>query len=81
MKPTEITEIGSPRRLGAEIRRLRREQRLTQTELADLSGVSVMFVSQVERGKETAELGKVLRLLHMLGARLVLEAPPATGEL
>lgn len=58
--------------LGALVRRRRKDLDLTQAELAGLSGLGERFVSEVERGKETAELGKVLRLLDRLGLSVVL---------
>ncbi len=59
--------------LGAYIRQERREQRLTQSELAGLSGVGLTFISQLENGKVTAEVGKVLNVLSVLGSDLIVE--------
>ncbi len=59
--------------LGAYIRQERREQRLTQSELAGLSGVGLTFISQLENGKATAEVGKVLNVLSVLGSDLIVE--------
>ncbi|MGE0191134.1 MAG: helix-turn-helix transcriptional regulator [Planctomycetota bacterium] len=58
--------------IGRLVRETRKRQGLTQTDLAVASGTGVRFVVDVEKGKETAQLGKVLRVLKMLG--LVLEA-------
>lgn len=52
---------------GAAIRERRRALDYTQSEIAKVSGVGTMFVSQLERGKPTAELGKALRVAAMLG--------------
>jgi HTH-type transcriptional regulator / antitoxin HipB len=68
--PTTMT----PAQLGDLVRRRRKDLDLTQAELAGLSGLGERFVSEVERGKETAELGKVLRLLDRLGLSVILEA-------
>ena len=59
--------------LGKEIRRRRRSLRYTQSFLAEFSGLSVSFISDLERGKETAEIGKVLYLVQLLGMDLELE--------
>ena len=59
--------------LGVYIRQERREQRLTQSELAGLSGVGLTFISQLENGKATAEVGKVLNVLSVLGSDLIVE--------
>lgn len=58
--------------IGRLVRETRRRQGLTQTDLAVASGTGVRFVVDVEKGKETAQVGKVLRVLKMLG--LFLEA-------
>ena len=51
---------------GEAIRRFRKMRGLNQRQLADLAGCSIMYVSQLERGKETAELGKALKILDAL---------------
>lgn len=56
--------------LGRAIRAERRRQGLTQAELADYSNVGVTFLSNLENGKETAEVGKALHVLTMLGVDL-----------
>ena len=56
--------------LGKIIRHERKKRDLTQTELGDLSGTSINFISQVEAGKETAHIGKVLKVLQILGIQL-----------
>ncbi len=45
---------------------------LTQLDAAGLCGVGERFLSELERGKQSAELGKVLQVLRRLGLRLVL---------
>jgi y4mF family transcriptional regulator len=56
--------------LGPLIRRRRKELGLNQTELAGVAGTSLRFVSELERGKRTAQLDGVLRVLAALGIRL-----------
>jgi HTH-type transcriptional regulator / antitoxin HipB len=60
--------------LGVRIRERRLEQRLTQGELADVSSVSLRFVSELERGKETAQYAGIQRVLASLGLDLYLES-------
>lgn len=60
--------------LGAVIRAERRRQGMTQVELAGLADVGVTFLSQLENGKESAEVGRALRVLTMLGVDLFAEA-------
>ena len=59
--------------LGVLIREERLRQKLTQTDLAGISGVGITFISQLENGKETAEMGRVIRALTMLGIDLYAE--------
>ena len=66
--------VATTQELGATIRSRRIEKGYTQTELADLSGSSVMFISGIENGNETAQVGKILHVLHMLGLDLLVEA-------
>ncbi len=62
--------------VGKIIAAARRHRGLTQAELARASGVTQAWISQVEKGKDNAQIGKVLRLLSYLGVRLrVGEAP------
>ena len=65
--------VGSVGDLAALIRSERRRQGITQADLAGLSGVGVTFLSQLENGKESAELGKALNVLTMLGIDLIAE--------
>ncbi|MDH3998109.1 MAG: helix-turn-helix transcriptional regulator [Desulfuromonadales bacterium] len=57
--------------IGALLRKKRKSQALTQAQVAEHCGVSPRFVSEVERGKASAEIGKVLYLLEMLGVDLI----------
>ena len=52
---------------GAALRSRRKALGYTQTEVAGDTGFSVSFISDLERGKETAELGKALDLMKLLG--------------
>ena len=56
--------------LGRIVRRQRKAQNLTQAQAAGLCGVGVRFVHDLERGKPTVHLGKVLDVLETLGVRL-----------
>lgn len=56
--------------LGSQIKRERKARRLTQTQLGELSGTSINFISQIEAGKPTAQIGRVLEVLRVLGLEL-----------
>jgi y4mF family transcriptional regulator len=65
--------IHTPEDLGRQIRSRRRDLQLTQTELADVSGVTLRFVSELENGKESAQLAGIQRVLAALGLNWYLE--------
>ena len=66
----ERTPIYNPSELGELIRRRRRQLGLTQTEVAEVADTNLRFVSELERGKPTARLENVLRVLATLGIEL-----------
>ncbi len=67
-------ETQSPlQKLGTLIRKERKSQKLSQLELAHLSKCSINFVSQVEFGKKTAQISKVLALINTLGLQFKVE--------
>ena len=66
-------KIRSVEVLGEAIRTRRKELHYTQAFLAEFTGFSVSFISDVERGKATAEIGKTLQLLMILGLDLSVE--------
>jgi HTH-type transcriptional regulator/antitoxin HipB len=65
--------IKDTKNLGKAIRHQRKSIGLSQINAAGLCGVGERFLSELERGKPTAELGKVLQVLNRLGLRIVLE--------
>jgi y4mF family transcriptional regulator len=66
----EPTSIESSEDLGRVIRVRREELGLNQTGLADVARTTLRFVSELERGKPTAQLDGVLRVLAALGIEL-----------
>lgn len=63
--------------LGLLVRRERKAQNLKQAELAAVSGVGVRFIVDLEAGKPTLQLGKVLQVITTLGCEVQI-APPAS---
>lgn len=59
--------------LGKTIRDRRKELNYTQAFLAEFTGLSVTFISDVENGKQTAEIGKIIQLLNTLGMDILVE--------
>ena len=64
--------------LGLIVRRERKAQKLKQTELAAVSGVGIRFIVDLEAGKPTLQLEKVLRVVTTLGCAITI-TPPAGG--
>ena len=58
---------------GVTVRLARKERGLSQRALAERCGCSQRFISELERGKETAELGKAINVLSVLGVHLMAE--------
>lgn len=58
---------------GEAIRNRRKELGYTQAYLSEFTGFSVSFISDLERGKVTAELGKSIYIANMLGMDLCME--------
>ena len=57
----------TPSIIGLAIRLAREEENLTQQAFADRAKVSRKWLSEVEYGKSTVELGKVILVLSELG--------------
>ncbi|CAN7711374.1 MULTISPECIES: helix-turn-helix transcriptional regulator [unclassified Aminobacter] len=64
-------EIVSPSDLGLLVRRARETRHLSQQSFADLAGVGRRFLSELENGKPTLELGKVLKVVRAAGISLL----------
>ncbi|MDE0062885.1 MAG: transcriptional regulator [Gammaproteobacteria bacterium] len=70
--------IRSAGELGRLTRAHRKQRKLTLETISGLGNLSTRFLSEFERGKETAELGKVLLALHTLGLEVVIQPRGAT---
>jgi y4mF family transcriptional regulator len=62
--------------IGAIVRKARKAQGLRQDQLAGAACVGLRFIVDLEAGKPTAQLGKVIQVLDALGCRLDITAPP-----
>ena len=65
-------------KIGETIKKVRKEQKVTQVQLAQLSNVGYRFVLDLESGKETIQLGKALSVMETLGMRVNLDLPPGS---
>lgn len=64
--------IRDAKQLGAFVRAVRKAQHLRQDEVGRFSH---SFIGDLEGGKPTAQLGKVIEVLSELGVKLRLELP------
>jgi y4mF family transcriptional regulator len=65
-------KIQSVSDIGIAIRKVRKSKVQTQQEFADLAGVGRRFLSELESGKPTLEIGKVLKVATAAGVQLML---------
>ena len=61
------TWIRNTKDLGKIVRNARKLQKLSQDDLAGMAGTGRRFIVDLEKGKQTVQLGKVLRVLRTLG--------------
>ncbi len=66
----EMQRVQRTSDVGNLIRRRRREAGYTIQQLAQLLGCSTRFLSEVERGKESASIGRVLQIAVSLGLEM-----------
>jgi transcriptional regulator with XRE-family HTH domain len=65
--------IYSSSSLGDAIRHYRTTTGLTQAQLAEMAGLQRSYLSELESGKETEQLKRILRVLRQLGVRMTLD--------
>ncbi len=70
--------VDNPRQLGGLVRAHRKRRRLNLETVSAIGGFSTRFLSEFERGKKTAELGKVLAALAALGLEVAVKPRQAT---
>ena len=58
--------------IGEAIKSARKNQNMTQEQLAAVAGVGVRFIRELEQGKESCHIGKSINVLNMLGLTLTL---------
>ena len=69
--------VDSVQNVGVVIRAMRKVSGIRQD---DVSGVSHVFLRDLEKGKETVQFGRVLKVLDELGIRMVLELPESLAQ-
>ena len=74
---THYGAVRSAEELGRLVRAHRKKRQLTLETVSGLGNLSPRFLSEFERGKETAEIGKVLKALRTLGLEVIIQ--PRSG--
>lgn len=70
----------SPEHIGQIIRTVRKKLGVTQSDLALTAGTGLRFIIELEKGKATCQIGKVLQVLQVLGIQLQLRHPEIDNE-
>jgi y4mF family transcriptional regulator len=70
LKPS--IKINNPEELGQYILKERKHLNLTQKEISEFTDVGRKFVLELEKGKATAQIGKIFEVLKGLGLELYL---------
>ena len=61
--------------LGAILHARRKQLKITQKDLALTCGTGLRFLIDLEKGKPTCQIGKILQVIQALGLELRLTAP------
>lgn len=72
-KPLRFGRVANAHDLGDLIRAYRTSQQFTLERVAGMTRVGMRFLSELERGKETAQLGKVIQILNQLGLEMIVQ--------
>ena len=65
-----MTKVAEPKDIGQQIRQRRKEAGLTLKDAAGMAGVGVRFLSELERGKPTLQIGLAIQVLQLFGLEL-----------
>ncbi len=71
-EPSQVL-VNDPAEIGRIVRQARKHAGLRQAQAAALCGVGTRFLSDVENGKPTLHLGKVLQVLKGFGLRVMIK--------
>lgn len=63
----EIMKVFDANTFGEAIKKQRKKKGYTQKYICEVSGISASYISDLENGKATIELGKAIYLANLLG--------------
>jgi HTH-type transcriptional regulator / antitoxin HipB len=69
----------SPKQIGELVKSVRKQMGATQKDLAMTSGTGLRFIIELEQGKPTCQVGKVLTVLNTLGV-IMSFTPPVVAQ-
>jgi len=69
------TSIQSTQDIGHMIRSTRKQLGVTQSDLALAAGTGLRFIIELEKGKATCQIGKILDVLQVLNIQCSLSHP------
>lgn len=72
-KPNQSVTIKSSQDLGNFVREVRVAQKMTQADILGLANTGNRFIVELENGKPTVQLQKVLDVLDTLGLEMVIK--------
>ena len=67
----------TPKQIGELVKSIRKQMGATQKDLAMTSGTGLRFIIELEQGKPTSQIGKVLTVLNTLGVTMSFIPPAA----
>ena len=67
----------TPKQIGELVKSVRKQMGATQKDLAMTSGTGLRFIIELEQGKPTSQIGKVLTVLNTLGVTMNFTPPSA----
>ncbi|NQU26817.1 MAG: helix-turn-helix transcriptional regulator [Candidatus Marinimicrobia bacterium] len=70
----------SPKQLGATIRAKRKQLKVTQKDLALTCGTGLRFIIDLEKGKPTCQIGKILQVIRALGLKFNISSPSIDSD-
>lgn len=68
-------EQQSAAEIGKLVQAERKRQGVTQLQLAGMAGTGIRFISDLENGKGTIQVQKLIKVLHTLGLSLFIFSP------
>ena len=75
-----LIDIKSTKQLGNVLKAVRKSQGIRQDDMADIIGSSHVYVMDVEKGSEGANIGGILKLMEEMGVKLVIDIPAESIE-